>query len=263
VRLEVLPQPVDKPISKPEKPSPLSRVGDRSTTKKTDSTANTMKKMEQSTSPPKFPKHLQITFTVSNGVEFLKVGELRHELDIDGSKYTLKATKQAVGLSNKEQLIQSSYGNLDEHGLQPDTYTEERANASGEQSLEVTFDRKAHKVNFSNGANTVLPDDAQDILSFMYQLSQISMQREIIPLPISDTSQLKQNLIEIGAAEYITTPLGNLQAMHLSKMHIKGEPYFEIWLGLEYRLFPVKFRQVDGMGQVTGEYVISDIRAED
>jgi hypothetical protein len=46
-------------------------------------------------------------------------------------------------------------------------------------------------------------------------------------------------------------------------MHAQGEAYFEIWLGLEYRLLPVKFSQVDSSGKVTEEFVISGIRAAD
>jgi len=59
------------------------------------------------------------------------------------------------------------------------------------------------------------------------------------------------------------TPIGKLRALHLRKMHTQGEAYFEIWLGLEYRLLPVKFHQVDSSGKVTEESVISGIRAAD
>lgn len=46
-------------------------------------------------------------------------------------------------------------------------------------------------------------------------------------------------------------------------MHTQDEAYFEIWLGLEYCLLPVKFRQVGGSGGVIEEFVISGIRATD
>jgi hypothetical protein len=57
--------------------------------------------------------------------------------------------------------------------------------------------------------------------------------------------------------------MGKLRALHLRKMHAQGEAYFEIWLGLEYRLLPVKFRMVNALDKVTEEYVISDILAAD
>ena len=53
----------------------------------------------------------------------------------------------------------------------------------------------------------------------------------------------------------------NCRALHLRKIHAQCEAYFEIWLGLEYRLLPVKFRQIDSSDEVTDEFVIADIRA--
>ena len=82
-------------------------------------------------------------------------------------------------------------------------------------------------------------------------------------MPVSDGTQLQRDQIEIGEKEDIATPMGKLSTLHLRKMHTHGEAYFEIWLGLEYRLLPVRFRQVDSAGEVTEEFAISGIRAAD
>jgi hypothetical protein len=37
----------------------------------------------------------------------------------------------------------------------------------------------------------------------------------------------------------------------------------EIWLGLEYRMLPVKVRYIERSGDVAAEAVISDIRVAD
>ncbi|MFZ2302443.1 MAG: DUF3108 domain-containing protein [Gallionella sp.] len=222
--------------------------------------------MEKSAEARLFPKHVQLNFSVYGGTDFFRIGELHHQLDIYKDKYILKAAKQTAGptsLLNNDRLIQSSRGEIGEQGLQPETFKEEKITGGGRQSLKVTFDRAAQKLRFSHGGNTDLIADAQDALSFMYQLSQLPMDREIIPLPISDGAYLKEYEIEIGGKEDIDTPMGKLQALHLRKLHTQGEAYFEIWLGLEYRLLPVKFRQVDGSDKVTEEFVISDIRATD
>jgi len=265
-RLEFLPKTADKPAAKPEPPNRLSKPGDGPSAKKIADTANTIKEMEKSAAAPLFPKHLQLTFTVYEGTDLTKTGELHQQLDIDGDNYTLTATRQAVGptiLLNNDRLIRTSYGKIDEHGLQPDTFKEEKISGTGKQDRQATFDRTAQKLLFSNGGDTALPADAQDILSFTYQLSQLSMHAELIPLSISDGAQLEPVQIEIGSAEDISTPMGPLRALHLRKMHAQGEAYFEIWLGMEYRLLPVKFRQLDGSDKVTEEFVISDIRAAD
>jgi hypothetical protein len=268
-RLEPLPLPVAKPAAKPEPLNQLSKRGDGPSTKKISGTASSLKKMEKSAAVHQFPKHLQLSFAIYQSAVNSRIGELRHEIDIDGDKYTLKATKQFTGLTslqNNDQLILTSQGKIDEHGLHPEIFKEERITASGKQDLKAIFDWAAQTLHFSHGDDTALPADTQDILSFMYQLSQLSipsMRVEFFPLPISDGTQFAQYQIEIGRAENISTPMGNLRALHLRKMHAQGEAYFEIWLGLEYRLLPVKFRQVDGSDKVTEEFVISDIRAAD
>ena len=147
--------------------------------------------------------------------------------------------------------------------MQPDTFEEREIPRNGKQSQQVTFDRETQQLRFSRGGETALPEDAQDSLSFMYQLSQAPMNGEYFTLPVSNGARLQQYQIEIGAKENIDTPMGKLRALHLRKMHLDGEAYFEIWLGLEYRLLPVKFSRVDGSGNVTEEFVISDIRAAD
>ena len=74
---------------------------------------------------------------------------------------------------------------------------------------------------------------------------------------------LEQLQIEGGGAEDISTPMGTVHTLHLRKLHAQAEGYFEIWLGTEYRLLPVKFRRVNALDKVIEEFVISDIRAAD
>lgn len=265
-RLEPLPKPAAQPAAKPEQVNLVSKPDGSTSTKPTTNTANTMKEMEKSTEARLFPKHVQLNFAVFRGTDFFRVGELSHQLDIHKDKYILKADRQTAGLKNllnNDQLIQTSRGKIGEQGLQPEIFKEERISGSGKQNLKATFDWVTQKLRFSHGGNADLPADAQDVLSFMYQLSQLSMHTEIIPLSISDGAYLKEYQIEVGGAEDISAPMGKLRTLHLRKLHTQGEAYFEIWLGLEYRLLPVKFRQVDSSGEVIEEFVISDIRASD
>jgi len=265
-RLEPLPLPVAKPAAKPQPPSQLSQPGEGSAAKPIPIVANSMKEMEKSAASHQFPKHLQLTFTVYRGADIFRAGELRQQLDIDKDRYTLNAHKQTGGLSgmmNKEQLIQTSYGKLGAQGLQPEIFKEEKITANGTQNQKATFDWTAQQLHLAHGGDIALPADAQDILSYMFQLSQLSMHREIIPLSISDGTQLEQLQIEVGGTEDLATPLGNLRVLHLRKLHNQNEPYFELWLSLEYRLLPVKFRQIDASDNTIEEYDISDIRAAD
>lgn len=266
VRLEPLPKPAEQPAAKPEPANPISKTAPNASYKATARTMNKMDKMEESAAAHPFPKHLKLTFVVHKDADSSMTGEIHHQLDIQRDSYTLKSVRQTAGLTslrNSDQLIQTSHGQIGEHGLQPETFEQKEITKIGQQSQQVTFDWAAQKLRFSHGDETALPADAQDTLSFLYQLSQLPMSGEFFPLPISDGAQLQLYQIEIGTKEDISTPMGKLNALHLRKMHAQGEAYFEIWLGLEYRLLPVKFRQLDGSGNVTDEYVIADIRAAD
>ena len=271
VRLEPLPKPVEtitrRPEpAQPESARPPSEPKDGASSRHETAAMAAMDRTEQTTTPQPLPKHLQLRFTVYGGKDGFRTGEIFQQLDIRGNRYNLKSVRQTSGLAslgNSDRLVLSSRGMIDVHGLQPQIFEQQIITRSGKRSVQATFDRDTQKLRYANGDETALPENTQDALSYLYQLSQIPVNREFIPLPVSDGTQLRQYQIEIGVREEIDTPLGKLHTLLLRKMHTRGEGYFEIWLGLEYRLLPIKFRLVDGSENVIEEYVISDIRAAD
>ena len=271
VRLEPLAQPVKLLATRAEAAKPVPSKGvNRSAEEKSADSANEsmapMKKTRFRTAAEPFPKHLQLAFSVYKGSGRLMTGEIRQQFDIHDGRYNLESVQQTAGLTslrNSTRIIQDSRGNITETDLQPDIFEEQSITRKGKQSLRVTFDRAAGKLLNSNGGVTALPENAQDALSFLYQLAKLPMGVESFLLPVSDGEQLHQYQIEIGSKENIDTPMGKLRALHLIQMHNDGEPFFEIWLGLEYRLLPVRFRRHDGLGAVTEEFLISSIRASD
>jgi len=270
VRIEHLPEIRKPPAEKPKPASPITAAGaadkQATGTKPAKDKMPVMGATAEPVAPLQFPKHLLLTYAVYRNGEIFKSGEIQQQLDISGDRYTLRATKWATGLTGlrkNAQLIQTSRGKIVAQGLHPETFQQEEFGEGGNQSLKAEFDWAAQKLRFSSGDDTALPADAQDMLSFMYQLSQLSMHTEFFPLPVSDGAKLENFQIEVGMREEISAPLGKLLTQRLRKMHERNEPYFEIWLGLEYRLLPVKFSRVDSSGKVTEEFVISDIRAAD
>jgi hypothetical protein len=266
VRLEPLPDPGEHPAENPQPEKPLTRSDTGSSDGREPGTMKEMEKTEQPASAHPFPKHLRLSFVVHSGKDGVMTGEIHHQLDIRSDRYTLRSVRKTAGLSslrNSDQLVQSSHGKIVERGLQPLSFSEGKITKSGKLNMQATFDWGTQKLRFSNNSEIALPVDTQDMLSFMYQLSQIKMNGEFFQLPVSDAAQLQQYQIEVGTKEYIDTPMGKVRALHLRKMHARGEAYFDIWLGLEYRLLPVKFSQIDDSDKVIEEYVISSFRAAD
>lgn len=212
------------------------------------------------------PRRAQLTFGVNKGLNGLRIGEVKHLLELNGGEYILKAETQTIGLARlfKNYLqIQTSRGKVGKQGLQPELFEEEKTMSDGKQNLKATFDRSSQKLRFSHGGEIALPDSTQDILSIFYQLSQLRMNREVIPIFVSNGKKLEKYELVVGAEEEIITPLGKLRALPLRKLHAQGEEGFEIWLGLEYRLLPVRIRPIERSGEVAGEIVITDIRVAD
>lgn len=265
-RLEHLARPTEKTDTKPE-PTNLLVIPENGLSAASASKAvSTMKKMQASTETQPFPKHVQLTFAVYQGENAVKVGEIHHQLDVQQDRYTLHAETQTttlIGLFNSKSFTQTSAGKFGKNGLQPEFFKEEKVTPEGRNNSQITFDWTTRQLHFSNGEKAALTADAQDMLSFMYQLSQLRLHGEYFPLAISDGEQLAAYQIEIGAIEEITTPMGVLRARHLRQMHTQKEAYFEIWLAQEYRLLPVKFRQINSAGELLEEFVISDIRVND
>lgn len=212
------------------------------------------------------PKHAQLTFIAYKGTDF-PIGEARHRLDINDDKsYTLKVGMNTTGLASlfkTFELSQQSSGTLTAQGLRPSEYSEAKNTARGKEALKAEFDWQERNLSLSNGNNLHLPEQTQDILSFLYQLSQLPLDRGAIPIYISNGKKLERYELAVGEEQEIQTRLGKLRALPLHKIHAQGEEGLDIWLGLEYRLLPVKIRQIDRSGEIAGEMVISEIRVAD
>lgn len=142
----------------------------------------------------------------------------------------------------------------------PKQFSEDKTDAQGKHLLSANFDWEAHTLFLAGDNKYELPAQTQDALSFLYQFSQMPFNAGILPISMSNGKKLDHYNFEINMEEIIDTRLGQLRTVKLSKMHAKGEEGTEIWLGLDYRLLPVKIRQIDRTGEIAGEMVISELR---
>ncbi len=213
-----------------------------------------------------FPKHAQLVFAAYKGKDF-PIGEARHRLDIgEDKRYTLTVSMSTTGLASLFKTYESeqqSSGILTAQGLRPAKYSETRSASRGKETLEATFAWEEKRLSFSHGGSTPLPGQTQDIISFVYQLSQLPLDNATIPMHISNGKKLERYELAVGEEEMIQTGIGWLRALPLRKVHAQGEEGLDVWLGLEYRLLPVKIRMIDRTGKVAGEMVVSEMRVAD
>ena len=213
---------------------------------------------------PLLPRRAQLIFSVNRGTSNFKVGEMMHTLEINDGHYVLRSETETVGLARlfkTYKITQTSTGSYSKQGLQPETFTEERTEKLGSQHISANFDHVTQRAHFSHGGEINLPPDTQDILSILYQFPPLA-HTETVAAFVSNGKKIERYEFEIAADESIHTKLGDLHTVHLRKLHGADEEGLEIWLSLEYRLFPVKMRIIEKNGEVSGEIVVTDIRAK-
>lgn len=219
---------------------------------------------ESATERPPLPRRAQLIFAVNKGTGNFKIGEAMHTLEIDDGHYVLRSETETVGLAKlfkTYRITQYSSGSYSRQGLQPEQFFEERTDKLSTQRNTVEFDHAAQRARFSHGGEAVLPPDTQDILSILYQFPPLA-HTETVAISVSNGKKIERYEFEIANNETLHTALGELHTVHLSKIHQANEEGLEVWLSLEYRLFPVKMRIIEKNGEVSGEAVITDIHAE-
>ncbi len=212
---------------------------------------------------PPLPKHAQLRFLITTDTGF-QVGEAKHRLEVkpDG-QYTLKTSINTTGvfsLIKKYDQEEISTGILDNFGLQPAQYQVNKQTGKGKESYHVVFNHPEKALEFSNGTRAELPARTQDLLSALYQVSQLALSNGKINVPVTNGKKLEHYEFNVGAEQALVTRLGTLRALPLRKIHAANEEGLEIWLGLEYRLLPIKFTSTDRTGKVIAEMIIAEIR---
>lgn len=116
------------------------------------------------------------------------------------------------------------------------------------------FDRAAQKVFFESKADTTSHVDfpaspvTQDVLSAIYVLRAIPLKAgDRMTMPVSDNGLTYKVQLDVGAAERVKTPMGELAAwrVKLSISDDKGRPVgrnVAIWISDDARRLPVKLQ---------------------
>jgi hypothetical protein len=197
-------------------------------------------------------------------------------IDADGTKWTGEAAirwrraadhykvKVEIGISvlvtRVNLVVLNSEGTLGEAGLMPVKMTEKRR---GRSETATHFNAADKKITFSaSQASFALQPGAQDKASIPLQLAAIArgdpsqLHGEIAVQVAEDKDASVYRFIVIGQ-ETITTPLGRMQAWHLSRPPVPGSysSRLDIWLAPEHDWYPVKITNLEANGAVTTQTV--------
>ena len=215
----------------------------------------------------RLPRKGLLVYELYLGGERLHVGRTRQNWEIVDDRYRLASVSETTGLAalfTRQRLAYESSGRLTAAGLKPERFTSERVRSGKTEKVATDFDWAAASAAIGDPRRqVVLPVDAQDIVSFMYQLGLAPLTPGRIALPITNGWKLERYELEIGSEEMLETPFGVLRAVPVKQVRRAEEETLELWLAPAYRWLPVRIRFFDREGRPSGEQLVSEIRVSE
>ncbi len=278
-RLELPPLPppkVEKPAPKPRpKPRPKPTAAPKPTPQ-TTAENEAPKVAEPSAAPPEppkptfdptqyLPRTAQLRYTLYKGSDGFAVGQAEHTLELTGEGYTVTSVTETSGLASvfvSYKLVQTSQGKITDAGLKPDSFVVQGGRkADANESALFDWDKLRLTLNSGGNSRTVaLPPGTQDLLSFLYQFAFAPPTGKQVKLVLTNGRKIEHYGYDVVGEETLELPSATVKALHLSKQHRPGEEGTEIWLNLDNHFLPVKIRQLDREGGISGEQIVTSIK---
>jgi hypothetical protein len=200
--------------------------------------------------PPSSP----VTISYSISRSGFDLAEVTDTISFDAHRFDIKSSGRGAGLLAlipKAQIARSSEGEIDASGLRPVHYREQRGNTQ-ERTLAADFDWQSRRLTLNDSGGTQqqvdLPTGSLDRLSFPYSFSFLPQPPERWRLSVADGRHLTAYEFKLVGREKIATPLGTLPALHYTRLREGDDPVFDLWLGLDQHLLPLRivFTDKDG-----------------
>ena len=213
------------------------------------------------------PRRGRITYSLNYYLSNMPttVGRTVQTWEAVDNTYKLDSESQTVGLARLTRFgprIYHSSGMVTERGLLPRTFTSKVVVSGKSDDSAAQFDWDKSTLQFGRAAdqkNTALPAGAQDLLSFMYQLSLAPPPRGRLQIPVTTGVYFENYELEVFDEETIETPLGNVRALPVKQVRRAGSESLEVWLAADYHFLPVRIRFIGRDGTPGGEQVVTEI----
>ena len=191
----------------------------------------------------------------------LKLAEMTDTLRVDGSAYELDSKATGVGivavLARGQSIRRESRGTIGPAGLAPKSFVEQRGDC---YRLAADFDWSAREVVLTNaqGARSrePVPPTTQDRLSFPYQIAFVrGAPPAEFKVSVADGKHVTQYAFRLVGTETVATGMGELKALRYTKILSGDDTAFDIWLGIEQQLLPIRVTYADKGGAQFEQYL--------
>lgn len=183
-------------------------------------------------------------------------GRQVHTWQRSGQRYTLEAVAEATGLTGlflSGQLVQKSSGRIGPLGLMPERYEIRRPSGKNEM---LAFDYagsiiESGRTDARRGTRTrelPLLTGVQDPLSAIYQLAMAAQDGKDGLIVAASSKKVQGYPYRMLGKETVSTPLGDIKALHVTRAGDPGKSDTHLWLAPERHALPVKISYVDEDG---------------
>ena len=200
-----------------------------------------------------WPRAGRIAYMALMGEKQLPMGKATHQWEVaDDGSYRISELVEPTAVAaipwfRPGRKLRESTGRITETGLRPERFTEREDGRPGEVLAEL--DRTAGEFR-SAGTTDSLPDNAQDMLSLLYQLGYPGATASGT-LPVTAGGALRSFQLETIGEETVHLPFGQAwRARHIRARYGSAREMTDVWLATDHFGLPVLIRTIDAKGVV-------------
>ena len=199
-------------------------------------------------------QYVETTFNVSTKIGGSPEGGATMTYNLlDGAHYQINSVTKARGLAALllSELLQTSEGELTKTGLRPSKFAYNYGDKASKSRV-ATFDWQAKTVSMQTATGTQiesLPDEAQDLLSFMYQFMYVPP-LHTMQIHIVNGKSLRTYDYSFEGENSIPLPMGEVNTIHIQHSNNETEEKIDLWLAVDYQYLPVKILKIDKNGKI-------------
>ncbi len=185
------------------------------------------------------PSEGEVDYRVTKGSGEWRSGRGTLRWRVDHDHYRLDLEAHAEGLPALvwwSGVHWSSEGRIGSEHLQPELFMKNARDG-------VRFDWTAHRLTFlPSGFVRPLPDGGQDLLSVFFQFALRPPADDGMDFPVTNGDKVDRYAFELTERERLKLDLGEVDTIHISRIHKLDENGFEIWLAQDRNFLPVQMR---------------------
>jgi len=191
-----------------------------------------------------------------NGIQ---AGELRRSLvsNPDGSRLFKSETraKGVFAFFKPEVIVETSLWSRDAQQIKPIAYRYSRTGGKKDKSLLLDFDWTTNQLHIDDKKQpwslTLKADTLDKLIYQLALMSDLSEQQDHFHYHIADGGKIKQYLITKINQEIISTPLGEIEAIKLTRERSRSKDrQTTLWCAPALNYLPVKLEHIEKDGTV-------------